>query len=92
MSQEEYQNIGKHIEEENNSDAGEQREMKEYDNIENRLKEIEDKVVNNELDLDESLELYEEAVNLGMKASQTIENNVLANMNKSDHHEEGDSE
>ena len=29
------------------------------------------------LDMDESLELYEEAVNLGMKASQTIENNVL---------------
>lgn len=55
------------------------RELKDYENIEGRLKEIEEKITTENLDMDESLELYEEAVNLGMKASQTIENNVLVN-------------
>ena len=55
------------------------RELKEYEQIEGRLKEIEQKITTENLDMDESLELYEEAVNLGMKASQTIENNVLVN-------------
>lgn len=53
------------------------RELQEYENIEGRLKEIEEKITTENLDMDQSLELYEEAVNLGMKASQTIENNVL---------------
>lgn len=55
------------------------RELKEYEKIEERLKEIEHKITTENLDMDESLELYEEAVDLGMKASQTIENNVLVN-------------
>lgn len=55
------------------------RELKEYEKIEERLKEIEQKITTENLDMDESLELYEEAVDLGMKASQTIENNVLVN-------------
>lgn len=55
------------------------RELIEYQNIETRLKEIEEKITSDDMDMDESLNLYEEAVNLGMKASQTIENNVLVN-------------
>lgn len=55
------------------------RELRDYEQIEGRLKEIEEKITTENLDMDESLDLYEEAVNLGMKASQTIENNVLVN-------------
>lgn len=67
------------VEEQENVEVEEvkKRELQEYENIEGRLKEIEEKITNENLDMDESLELYEEAVNLGMKASQTIENNVL---------------
>lgn len=53
--------------------------MQEYEQIEDKLKNIQGKIENEDLSLDESLDLYEEAVNLGMKASQTIEQNVLAN-------------
>lgn len=60
-------------------------EVKEYEKIEGRLKEIEEKISSEKLDMDESLKLYEEAVDLGMKASQTIEHNVLG-----DKAEEGD--
>ena len=55
------------------------RELKDYEQIEGRLKEIEEKITTENLDMDESLDLYEEAVNLCMKASKTIENNVLVN-------------
>ena len=65
------------------------RELIEYEQIEGRLKEIEKKITTENLDMDESLELYEEAVNLGMKASQTIENNVLVN-NDADVEEDAD--
>lgn len=64
------------------------RELKEYEKIESRLKEIEHTITTENLDMDESLKLYEEAVDLGMKASQTIENNVLVNNdNQSDEEE-----
>lgn len=53
--------------------------MQEYEQIEDKLKNIQAKIENEELSLDESLDLYEKAVNLGMKASQTIEQNVLLN-------------
>lgn len=56
------------------------RQMQEYEVIQDKLKSIEDKISNEDLSMDESLELYEEAVNLGMKASQTVENNVLVNL------------
>ncbi len=56
-------------------------EVKEYEKIEGRLKEIEEKISSENLDMDESLKLYEEAVDLGMKASQTIEHNVLGDQN-----------
>ena len=64
------------------------RELQEYENIEGRLKEIEEKITTENLDMDQSLELYEEAVNLGMKASQTIENNVLVDTNNESTEEE----
>lgn len=68
------------------------RELKEYEKIEGRLKEIEQKVTTENLDMDESLELYEEAVELGMKASQTIENNVLVDTNAQEASEEESQE
>lgn len=68
------------------------RELKDYENIEGRLKEIEEKVTSQDLDMEESLELYEEAVDLGMKASQTIENNVLVDTNKEEEASEDTSE
>lgn len=64
------------------------RELQEYKNIEERLKEIEEEVSTKDLGLDESLQLYEEAVDLGMKASKTIENNVLVDMNAKEEDEE----
>lgn len=64
------------------------RELQEYENIEERLKEIEEEVSTKDLGLDESLQLYEEAVDLGMKASKTIENNVLVDMNAKEEDEE----
>lgn len=64
------------------------RELQDYVSIEARLKEIEDKVTSEDLDMDQSLELYEEAVSLGMKASQTVENNVLVNLNNEEGSEE----
>lgn len=66
------------------------RELKEYEQIESRLKEIEQTITTENLDMDESLKLYEEAVELGMKASQTIENNVLVDMNNSGEDESED--
>lgn len=68
------------------------RELKDYESIEGRLKEIEEKVTSQDLDMEESLELYEEAVDLGMKASQTIENNVLVDTNKEEEATEDTSE
>ena len=68
------------------------RELKEYKKIEGRLKEIEQKVTTENLDMDESLELYEEAVKLGMKASQTIENNVLVDTSAQETSEEESQE
>lgn len=65
-------------------------EIKDYEKIEGRLKEIEEKVSSEKLDMDESLKLYEEAVDLGMKASQTIEQNVLGDQAEED--AEGESE
>ena len=65
-------------------------EVKEYEKIEGRLKEIEEKISSEKLDMDESLKLYEEAVDLGMKASQTIEHNVLGD--KAEEGEDGEGE
>lgn len=44
--------------------------------VKNRLQEIAEKVDNEKLSLDESLDLYEEAVALGMEATKTVEENV----------------
>lgn len=69
-------------------------DVKSYESISDRLKEIEDTVSKEDLNMEESLKLYEEAVNLGMKASQTIENNVRASINNnenSQNNQESDS-
>ena len=68
------------------------RELKDYEMIESRLKEIERTITTENLDMDESLKLYEEAVDLGMKASQTIENNVLVDMNNQTEEESQDNQ
>lgn len=68
------------------------RELKDYEKIESRLKEIEQTITTENLDMDESLKLYEEAVDLGMKASQTIENNVLVDMNNETEEESQDNQ
>ena len=92
MSEEEIQNQ-EEVQEEVEEDKPEPpRELKEYENIEGRLKEIEEKVTSQDLDMEESLELYEEAVNLGMKASQTIENNVLVDTNTEEENTQDSSE
>lgn len=84
----EEQNIS-NVEDINNNEVEKQapRQLKDYEKIEDRLKEIESLVSNEQLDMDESLKLYEEAVNLGMKASQTIENNVLADLSSVNNNE-----
>ena len=67
-------------------------EVKDYEKIEGRLKEIEEKISSEKLDMDESLKLYEEAVDLGMKASQTIEKNVLGDKAEDGEGEEAEAE
>ena len=44
-----------------------------FDDIKSRLDEIAEAVSADNMSLDEALDLYEEAVNLGMKASELIE-------------------
>lgn len=53
----------------------------EVSKIDTRLKEIQDKIENEKLSLDESLDLYEEAVKLGMDASRSVEEKVLKDFN-----------
>lgn len=45
--------------------------------VNDRLKQIADSVSDDSLSLDEALSLYEEAVGLGMKASELIESDIL---------------
>ena len=44
--------------------------------VNDRLHEIANKVDDEKLSLDETLDLYEEAVALGMEATKTVEENV----------------
>ena len=44
-----------------------------FDDIKGRLDEIVEAVSADDMSLDEALDLYEEAVNLGMRASELIE-------------------
>lgn len=80
--------------EENKNISNEQSEdknnydVKSYEAISERLKEIEDKISSEEINMEESLKLYEEAVNLGMKASQTVENNALVNYKTEENQEQ----
>ena len=49
-----------------------------YDQVKGRLDEIVQAVSDEGLSLDDALDLYEEAVKLGMRASQLIEDQTLA--------------
>lgn len=63
---------------ENNINLDENNQDEGYVAINDRLKQIQNKIDNENLTLDESLDLYEEAVKLGMQASKTLETNVLS--------------
>ena len=62
-----------------NNNIKKDNKLKDYDKIEARLKEIVEAVSADDISLDDSLDLYEEAVDLGMKASNVVEQNVLIN-------------
>ena len=47
-----------------------------YDDVRARLDEIVDAVSDDELALDDALALYEEAVGLGLRASDLLEDNI----------------
>ena len=49
-----------------------------YEDVNNRLKEIVEAVADDEIDLDNALDLFEEAVALGMKASSMMEEDLAA--------------
>lgn len=46
--------------------------------VNDRLKQIVEAVSDDTLDLDQALSLYEEAVDLGMRASELIEEDIAA--------------
>ena len=47
-----------------------------FDDIKGRLQQIKQEVAAEDISLDDSLKLYEEAVNLGMKATEVVDSNV----------------
>ena len=49
-----------------------------FDQVKARLDEIVDAVGSSEMPLDEALSLYEEAVGLGLRASELLEENIEA--------------
>ena len=49
-----------------------------FDQVKARLDEIVDAVCSSEMPLDEALSLYEEAVGLGLRASELLEENIEA--------------
>lgn len=59
----------------NNSD--EPRTLPDMEAVNERLKQIVDSVSDESLPLEDALSLYEEAVGLGMKASELIESDIL---------------
>lgn len=48
-----------------------------YSHVNDRLKEIVELVGNDDLPLDDALELFEEAVKLGMQASDMLEQDIV---------------
>lgn len=59
----------------NNPD--EPRTLPDMEAVNERLKQIADSVSDESLPLEDALSLYEEAVGLGMKASELIESDIL---------------
>ena len=59
----------------NNPD--EPRTLPDMEAVNERLKQIVDSVSDESLQLEDALSLYEEAVGLGMKASELIESDIL---------------
>ncbi len=49
-----------------------------YEDVNNRLKEIVEAVADDQIDLDNALDLFEEAVALGMQASSMMEEDLAA--------------
>ena len=58
--------------------VGEQAQPSSFSDVNDRLKEIADAVSDESLPLDEALDLFEEAVGLGMRASSLLEENLDA--------------
>lgn len=62
-----------------------------FDQVKTRLDEIVDAVGSEEMPLDEALSLYEEAVGLGLRASELLEENIEAR-NELDDAQDGEVE
>ena len=66
-----------------------------YREVNDRLKEIADRVADESLPLDDALDLFEEAVGLGMKASDLLEQDIAQrddenSVNEEDHSDGSD--
>ena len=62
-----------------------------YEELKARLDQIVEAVSANDLPLDDALDLYEEAVKLGMRASELIEQDARLDQSKELEHEPADS-
>lgn len=62
-----------------------------YEELKVRLDQIVEAVSANDLPLDDALDLYEEAVKLGMRASELIEQDARLDQSKEPEHEPADS-
>lgn len=62
-----------------------------YEELKARLDQIVEAVSANDLPLDDALDLYEEAVKLGMRASELIEQDARLDQSKEPEHEPTDS-
>ena len=62
-----------------------------FDQVKARLDEIVDAVGSSEMPLDEALSLYEEAVGLGLRASELLEENIEARDAEDEAEDEADA-
>ena len=52
-------------------------QLNDFESIKTRLAEIVDAVSDDSISLDDALDLYEEAVTLGMRVSETLEEGIV---------------
>lgn len=71
--------------------AGSAEPVGSYEQLKERLDQIVEAVSADDLPLDEALELYEEAVKLGMRASELIEQDARLDQSEELDHEPADS-